>query len=92
MTNPNANYPLEGTTDRLRDRAEATANRLKDTGERAQEAVSDVADQARQYAEKALDAARQFKPFVARSLKEQPLTTLAGAAVIGFVLGALWKK
>ena len=30
--------------------------------------------------------------FVEKSLKEQPMATLAGAAVIGFVLGALWKK
>jgi ElaB/YqjD/DUF883 family membrane-anchored ribosome-binding protein len=51
-----------------------------------------VAEQARQYGEKAQDAARQFKPFVERSLKDQPMATLAGAAIVGFVLGALWKR
>ena len=51
-----------------------------------------VAAQALEYGEKAQDAAKQFKPFVEKSLKEQPITTLAAAAVIGFVLGALWKK
>ena len=57
-------------------------------------AVSAVAvnAQAREYGKKAQDAARQFKPLVKRSLEKQPMTTLAGAAVIGFVLGALWKR
>ena len=51
-----------------------------------------VTEQAREYGEKAQAAAKEFKPFVEKSMKEQPMTTLAGAAVIGFVLGALWKK
>jgi hypothetical protein len=38
------------------------------------------------------DAVKEFKPFVEKSLKDQPMATLAGAAIIGFVLGALWKK
>jgi ElaB/YqjD/DUF883 family membrane-anchored ribosome-binding protein len=46
----------------------------------------------RQYGEKAQQAAQEFKPFVEKSLKEQPMGTLAAAAAIGFVLGALWKK
>ena len=92
MTNQKTDYRHESTPDRLRDMADTTTDRLKDAGERAQEMASDVAERARQYGEKAQDAARQFKPFVDKSLKEQPLTTLAGAAVIGFLLGALWKK
>jgi ElaB/YqjD/DUF883 family membrane-anchored ribosome-binding protein len=72
--------------------ADTTTDRLKDASGRAQEMASDVAEQARQYGEKAQDAARQFKPFVDKSLREQPMTTLASAAVIGFLLGALWKR
>jgi len=33
-----------------------------------------------------------LKPYVDKSMKEQPMATLGVAAVIGFVLGALWKK
>jgi ElaB/YqjD/DUF883 family membrane-anchored ribosome-binding protein len=33
-----------------------------------------------------------FAPSSRKSLKEQPMTTLAVAAAIGLVLGALWKK
>ena len=92
MTQQKTDYPLESTSDRLRDVADTATDRLKDAGERAQEMTSDVAEQARQYGEQAQDAARQFKPFVDRSLKEQPMTTLVAAAVIGFLFGALWKK
>lgn len=99
MAQQNADYPLdyakgtgEGVKDRLRDVADTATDKLKDAGESAQEMAGKVAEQAREYGEKAQDAARQVKPFVEKSLKEQPMTTLAAVAVIGFVLGALWKK
>src|SRR5690242_16635107 len=90
MTNQKTDYHHE--SDRLRDMAVTATDRLKDAGEKAQEMASEVAKQARQYSEKAEDTAREFRPFVERSLREQPMATLAAAAVIGFVLGALWKK
>jgi ElaB/YqjD/DUF883 family membrane-anchored ribosome-binding protein len=90
MTDQKTDYHQE--SDRLRDMAVTATDRLKDAGERAQEMASEVAKQARQYGEKAEDVAREFRPFVERSLSEQPMATLAAAAVIGFVLGALWKK
>jgi hypothetical protein len=42
--------------------------------------------------EKAQEAVKNFKPYVDKSMKDQPMATLGIAAVIGFVLGALWKK
>ena len=45
-----------------------------------------------EYGEKAQDAARNFQPFVKNSVMEYPMATLAVASLIGFVLGALWKK
>ena len=51
-----------------------------------------VTEQVREYGEKAREAVRQAKPMVEKSVREQPLVTLAGVAAIGFVLGALWKK
>ena len=44
------------------------------------------------YGEKAQEAVKQFKPYVEKSMKEQTMATLGVAAVIGFVLGALWKR
>ena len=99
MTRQKSDYPLDygktagqETTDRLRDMADSATDKLRDAGASAQEMADKVAAQALEYGEKAQDAAKQFKPFVEKSLKEQPITTLAAAAVIGFVLGALWKK
>jgi ElaB/YqjD/DUF883 family membrane-anchored ribosome-binding protein len=99
MTQQKSDYPLDygqGTAvdgkDRLRDMTDTATDRLKVAGGNAQEMAGKVAEQAREYGEKAQTAAKEFKPFVEKSLKDQPMTTLAGAAVIGFVLGALWKK
>jgi len=92
MTNRATDYSTAGAADRMRGAADVAEGRAKDAGEKIQDMTSGMAEQARQYGEKAQQAARQFKPFVERSLKDQPLATLAGAAVIGFVLGALWKK
>jgi ElaB/YqjD/DUF883 family membrane-anchored ribosome-binding protein len=58
----------------------------------AKEVAGKITEQAREHGEKAQEAARQARPFVEKSLREQPLITLAGVAAIGFVLGTLWKK
>jgi ElaB/YqjD/DUF883 family membrane-anchored ribosome-binding protein len=78
--------------DRLGEMADTATDKVKDVAESAQDMAGKVADQAREYGEQAQDAVKQVKPFVEKSLKEQPMATLAGAAVLGFVLGALWKK
>ena len=94
MTQQRSAYPLDyskGHTEEDR-HPESTMERAKDAAAEVQDYAGRVAEQAREYAEKAQDAARSFKPYVERSMKEQPLATLAVASVIGFVLGALWKK
>jgi ElaB/YqjD/DUF883 family membrane-anchored ribosome-binding protein len=78
--------------DRLSDMADTATDKVKDVAEIAQCMAGKVADQAREYGEQAQDAVKQVKPIVEKSLKEQPMATLAGVAVLGFVLGALWKK
>ncbi len=99
MTQQRADYPLDyskgaddTTKDRLRDLADTTTDQVKHVAENAQEFAGKVAEQAREYGEKAQDAVKNFKPFVEKSLKEQPMATLAAAAAIAFVLGALWKR
>jgi hypothetical protein len=83
---------IETAKDRLRDVADATGEGVKDAAKTTQEMAGKVADQARQYGEQAQDAAKQVRPFIEKSLKEQPLATLAGIAVLAFVLGAVWKR
>jgi len=78
----------QAASDRMRETVTNTEDKLKD----AQELASNIAEQARVYGEKAQEAAREFKPFVEKSMKDKPMQTLAGAAAIGFLLGAIWKK
>jgi ElaB/YqjD/DUF883 family membrane-anchored ribosome-binding protein len=99
MTQQQSEYPLDygktagqNTADRLRDMADTATEKLKDVGTSAQETAENITAQAREYGEKAQEAAAKVRPFIEKSLKEQPMTMLAGAAVIAFVLGALWKK
>ena len=99
MTQQRTDYPLDynkSTADTAKDRmqefADTASDRLKEAGDRAEEIAGNVAEQARVYGQKAQEAASQVKPYVEKSLKEQPMATLAMASVIGFVLGALWKK
>ena len=82
----------EPAKDRLREMADATSDTVKDVTQSAHEMAGKVAEQAREYGEQAQKAAKQVRPFVEKSLKEQPMATLAGAAIVGFMLGALWKK
>jgi ElaB/YqjD/DUF883 family membrane-anchored ribosome-binding protein len=100
MTQQKAGYPSqgyggttsEGAEEHLRDMADATGERMRETADSAQEIAGNIADQARHHAERAQEAAKRFRPFVEKSLREQPMTTLAVAGAIGLVLGALWKK
>ena len=99
MTQQKADYPLDYSKgpdrtakDRLSETAESATEHLETLAAKAQDLAGKAAEQARDYGEKAQEAARNFKPFVEKSMKEQPMGTLAVAAVIGFALGALWKK
>jgi ElaB/YqjD/DUF883 family membrane-anchored ribosome-binding protein len=93
MSQQRAEYPLDYTKGQNESgRDESTMERVKDAAAQAQKVAGKIADQAREYGETAQDAARNFKPYVEKSMKERPMETLAVASVIGFVLGALWKK
>src|SRR5262245_1565711 len=97
MTQQRSDYPLDYTEgpvreDRSQAAAEATNESVKNAAARTQEFAERTAEQLREYGEKAQDAARNFQPFLRNSMKEQPIATLAIAALVGFVLGALWKK
>ena len=99
MTQQKAGYPLdyskgsaEAGKDRLREMADVAADKFKHVTESAEEMAGKVAEQAREYGEKAQEALKNIKPYVDKSMKEQPVATLGIAALIGFVLGALWKK
>jgi ElaB/YqjD/DUF883 family membrane-anchored ribosome-binding protein len=53
-------------------------------------AGSSAAEQLRESG--AGEVAGNFKDAIDRSTKDQPMATLAMAAALGFVLGAIWKS
>ena len=60
--------------------------------DQAEEMANRVAEQGRETAERMQDAAGNVRGAVNKSMKEQPMATLVLAAIVGFVLGALWKS
>jgi ElaB/YqjD/DUF883 family membrane-anchored ribosome-binding protein len=77
------------TADDLADKAVNLAER---TSEQIGRTVESAVEQGRQATEQVQVVAENFKNAVDKSVKDQPLTTLAVAAGVGFVIGALWKS
>jgi ElaB/YqjD/DUF883 family membrane-anchored ribosome-binding protein len=48
--------------------------------------------QGRETGERMQEVASNFKGALDKSVRDQPMATLATAAMVGFVLGALWKS
>ena len=63
---------------RVADQTEGVATRFVEQGREAGERMQEVSGNMK----RALDT----------SLKDQPMVTLAMAAVVGFVIGAIWKS
>jgi ElaB/YqjD/DUF883 family membrane-anchored ribosome-binding protein len=61
------------------------------TADQAEQMANRVADQGRQAGERMQEVAGNFKGALDKSVKDQPMATVAVAAVVGFVLGAIWK-
>lgn len=78
----------------------STAEEAKDmAGQQAQRIASQVegaahavAEQGRQVQDNVAVVADNFRTAFEKSMRDQPFTTLAMAAGIAFVLGALWKS
>jgi ElaB/YqjD/DUF883 family membrane-anchored ribosome-binding protein len=79
------NDPTSEAVEDLKDRAH---DKIDQMGEQVERMAASTKQMARQMG----DMAQQFRPTVERSLKEQPMATLAVAAALGFLLGALWKR
>jgi ElaB/YqjD/DUF883 family membrane-anchored ribosome-binding protein len=99
MTQQRASYPLdyskgpgEGPKDAQGRTSATPADRMDDAAAMARDATEQLAQKVQQYGEQAQDAVKKFRPYAEKSMKEQPMATLAIAAAIGAVLGALCKK
>ena len=75
--------------DKLADKATRT---LHDAAGQAEHFASRAADEARVVGGNVQEVAGNIQGAVTKSVKDQPMVTLAMVAVAGFVLGALWKS
>ena len=80
---------LGATAADLKDKA---TDQFKKVADRVEGYASDAAEQAQEAGERIGKVAGNMKGAVDKSLKDQPMATLAVAAAVGFVLGALWKS
>ena len=80
------------TSDQISDLTDKAVDQFGKATDRAQEAASRVAEQGRDAGERLQEVAGNFKGALDKSVTDQPMATLAAAAMIGFVLGALWKS
>jgi ElaB/YqjD/DUF883 family membrane-anchored ribosome-binding protein len=82
----------EKATDQFEKLADKATDQFKHIADRAESVANRVSEQGREAGERVQEVAGNFKGAVDRSVKDQPMATLAMAAVLGFVLGALWKS
>lgn len=66
--------------------------KLNDALETAETTAAAVAEQGREAGQRVQAVAGNLKSAIDKSVKEQPMATLAVAAGLGLVIGALWKS
>lgn len=81
-----------GRSDPLSDIKDKATDQFGKMADKAEDVASRVAEQGREAGERVQESAGNLKGALDTSIKDQPMATLAGAAIMGFVLGAIWKS
>jgi ElaB/YqjD/DUF883 family membrane-anchored ribosome-binding protein len=68
------------------------AQQFKKVADRVEGLAAGAAGQVREVSDRTGEVAGNFKGALDKSVRDQPIATLALAAAVGFVLGALWKS
>jgi ElaB/YqjD/DUF883 family membrane-anchored ribosome-binding protein len=92
----NSEDAARSMTDALSDKAQEYANKAGQKVEgaiaSAEKGANAVLEGGRDAGARVQEVAGNMKTAVDRSVRDQPMATLAVAAAMGFVLGALWKS
>jgi len=91
-TQATASDMAEQVADKAAEYAGKAGEQIERVIETADATIRSAADQGREAGERVQEVAGNFKTAVNKSVKDQPMATLAVAGVLGFVLGALWKS
>ena len=84
--------PTSKAADTMGSMTDKAADSVRGVADQAGQVASRVADQAREVGDAFQDVSGNLKGAVDKSVKDQPMATLAVVAVLGFVLGAIWKS
>jgi ElaB/YqjD/DUF883 family membrane-anchored ribosome-binding protein len=68
------------------------SGQMERAGHTAEGVAARTAEQAREAGQSMHGVADNLSTALDKSLRDQPMATLAVAAALGFVLGALWKS
>ena len=79
-------------TDQVTHAADMASDKLRALADQAEHVADRVVEQGRTVGNQVNEVAGNLQGALKKSAIEQPMATLAIAAVVGFVLGALWKK
>jgi len=81
------------TTDRIADKAASQVDRLSGTAHRAINSVADAASSATEWASAIPEQAKQVQTRLtdaaSASIREHPIAVVAGALVVGYLLGRI---
>ena len=80
------------TTKSVHDLREKASDQMDRMSEGVEGAMKAVSDRSREVGDNVQQVAGNFKSAVDSSVRDQPMATLAIAAALGFVLGAIWKS
>jgi ElaB/YqjD/DUF883 family membrane-anchored ribosome-binding protein len=79
-------------SDQMSDLKDKATDQFGKVADQAERMASRVSEQGREAGERMQEVAGNFRGALDKSIKDQPMATLASAAIVGFVLGALWKS
>jgi ElaB/YqjD/DUF883 family membrane-anchored ribosome-binding protein len=85
----NAAMAAHQTVDKVADRATVQVDRLSGTAHRAVNTAADAATSAATWASNIPDKANRLTEAACTSIRARPIATVAGALVVGYLLGRL---
>jgi len=87
-----AHSPHGSGSDQFSSLKQKATDQFGRAADQAEEMANRVAEQGGQTAERVEEVAGSVRSAASKSMKDQPMATLVFAAIVGFVLGALWKS
>jgi ElaB/YqjD/DUF883 family membrane-anchored ribosome-binding protein len=82
----------EKAAEKIEKFADAATDQFGKVADTVEGVAARVTTQGREAGQQVQEVAGNLKGAVDKSVKDQPMATLAIAAALGFVLGALWKS